>query len=317
VERRALADSGLQVSPLGLGTWAMGGAVEEWGLVDDRESIGCIHQALDLGINLIDTAPIYGLGHSEEIVGKAIQGRRQEVVLATKCGLLPPRDPGKPPIRRLARDSILRECEGSLRRLRTDVIDLYLCHWPDPETNIRETMGALTTLLEQGKIRAIGVSNFSCEQIAAAREFGPVHCLQPPFSLLNRRAADDLVPYCTEHGTAVLVYDVLAKGLLTGKFDADSSFDGVRKTDPDYTGKRYRRNLALIDGLRVIAAENDRTVAQLAINWVATHPGVTSALFGAKRPSQILENVGGVGWAIKDDDRRRIDELLRGSAVDS
>lgn len=317
MERRALSDTGLHVSALGLGTWAMGGSVEEWGLVDDRESIGCIHQALDLGINLIDTAPIYGHGHSEEIVGKAIQGRRNDVVLTTKCGLLPPRIPGRPPIRSLAPGSILRECNDSLRRLRTDVIDLYLCHWPDPDTHIRETMRALNTLLEQGKIRAIGVSNFSCEQIAAAREFGPVHCLQPPLSLLNRRAADDLIPYCIEHKTAVFVYDVLAKGLLTGKFDANSLFEGVRKKDPDYTGKRYQRNLVLIDGLRNIAAKHDRTVAQLAINWIATCPGVTSALFGAKRPSQILENVGGVGWTITEEDRKRIDELVRGSAVDS
>jgi len=317
MERRALSNTGLQVSALGLGTWAMGGAVEEWGLVDDRESIGGIHQALDLGINLIDTAPIYGHGHSEEIVGKAIHGRRKDVVLATKCGLLPPKIPGRPPIRCLAPDSILRECDDSLRRLRTDVIDLYLCHWPDPGTNIRETMRALTTLLEQGKIRAIGVSNFSCEQSAAAREFGPVHCLQPPFSLLNRRAADDLIPYCIENETAVFVYDVLAKGLLTGKFDADSTFEGMRKNDPEYIGKRYRRNLAFIAELREIAAGYDKTAAQLAINWVTNHPGVTSALFGAKRPSQILENVGGVDWTITEDDRRRIDELLRGSAVDS
>lgn len=311
MQRRSLGDSGLEVSPLVLGTWAMGGDTPTWGSVDDRESIAAIHQALDAGINLIDTAPIYGFGHSEEVVGKAILGRRDEVLLATKCGLLFPKSEGQLPPRCLSRESVLRECDNSLRRLRTKVIDLYQCHWPDPETPIEETMGALTTLWEQGKIRAIGVSNFSCEQMTAARKYGPIHCAQPSFSMLHLRAAEDLLPYCTEHRIGVLTYSPLAKGLLTGKFGPESRFQDIRATDPEFVGDRFRRNLRIIEELRQIAVGYDKTLAQLALNWASHYHGVTAPIFGAKRPSQVLENVGAFGWTISQDDRARINVLLR------
>ncbi len=317
MERRKLGDSGLEVSMIALGTWAIGGAVETWGNIDDRESIAAIHQAIDLGVNLIDTAPIYGLGHSEEIVGKAIQGRRHEVAIATKCGLLFPRSKDELPPRCLSRESIFRECEQSLRRLRVNVIDLYECHWPDPHTPIRETMEAMMTLMEHQKIRAVGLSNFSCEEITAAREFGPVHCLQLPFSMLQPRAADDLLPFCIEHNMGAITYSPLAKGLLTGKFQPGDRPGGIRARDPDFIGERFRRNLRIVDGLRDIAAGCGRTVAQLVINWTATHPGVTAPIVGAKRPSQVAENVGGVGWTITEDDRARIDRLLKGNGVDT
>ena len=316
MERRTLGNSGLEVSPIALGAWAMGATVETWGHVDDRESIAAIHQALDCGINLIDTAPIYGLGHSEEIVGKAMQGRRHEVVLATKCGLLFPASKTEQPRRCLSRDGVIGECHASLRRLRTNWIDLYQCHWPDPQTSIRETMEALTTLLHQQKIRAIGLSNFSCEEIAAAREFGPVHALQPPFSMLRRRAAEDLLPFGVEHGMGVICYSPLVKGLLTGKFRAGDRFEGIRARDPDFVGERFRSNLRLVESLRPIAAEYGKTLAQLVINWTANYPGITAAIVGVKRPSQVLENAGGVGWSLKTEDRRRIDQLLEGSDGD-
>lgn len=293
----------------------MGGTVELWGHVDDRESIAAINQALDCGINLIDTAPMYGLGHAEEIVGKAVRGRRDQVILATKCGLVFPRSESEIPPRCLTRDGVMRECENSLRRLRTDVIDLYQCHWPDPETPIRETMGALLTLQEQGKIRALGLSNYGCERIAAAREFAPVHALQPPFSMLQLRAADDLIPYCAEVGMAVIPYAPLAKGLLTGKFAADSIFTGIRAQDPEFIGARYRRNLDLVAALAEIAARYDKSLTQLVLNWTTNFPGVTSPIVGAKRPSQVLENVGGIGWSITEEDRARIDGLLRGRNI--
>lgn len=311
MERRPLGDSGLDVSMIGLGTWAAGGTVETWGHVDDRESIATIHQALDSGINLIDTAPVYGLGHSEEIVGKAIQGRRDEVVLATKCGLLFPKSRDQLPPRCLAPQSIRRECEDSLRRLRTDVIDLYQCHWPDPNTPPQKTMEALTDLRNKGKIRAIGLSNFGCQAVATAREFGPIHSLQPPFSMLHLRASEDLIPYCLEHGIAVLPYSPLAKGLLTGKFDADTDFEDIRAHDPEFRGNRYLRNLRIVERLRTIADTYGKTVAQLVINWTAYHPGITAPLVGAKRPSQLLENVGGVGWSLSNEDRQRINRMLR------
>lgn len=312
MQRRPLGDSGLEVSVIGLGTWAMGGDVETWGHVDDRESTAAVHQALDCGINLIDTAPIYGHGHSEEIVGKAVQGRRHETLLATKCGLLFPEPKGQTPARCLTRDSVIQECEQSLRRLQTDVIDLYECHWPDPQTPIQETMDALTTLLKQGKIRAMGVSNFSCEQLSAAREFAPIHAVQPHFSMLNRRASEDLIPYCLECHIGVLPYSPLAKGLLTGKFSVKDRFADVRARDPDFVGQQYRRNLGVVDQLRSIADEYDKTVAQLAINWTIHQPGVTSPIVGAKRPSQVLENAGAAGWDIGEEDLVRIDAILRG-----
>ena len=312
MDQRSLGESGIRVSALALGTWAMGGDVAEWGHTDDRESIAAIHQALDCGINLFDTAPIYGDGHAEEILGKAVSGRRDDVVIATKCGLVPPERDGDLPRRDLSPDSIQRECEASLRRLRIEVIDIYQCHWPDPEIPIRETMDALLTLKDQGKIRLIGLCNYGCERLASAREFGPVHCLQPPFSMLNRRAAEDLLPYCREHQIGVICYGPLARGLLTGKFERDAEFSDLRGQDADFRGARFLRNLDIVEELKKVAAKYDKTVAQLAINWTAGYPGIAAPIFGAKRPSQVLENVGGVGWEISREDRDLIDRILGG-----
>ena len=300
----------MEVSVLALGTWAMGGGFDGWGPVDDGECIAAINHALDSGVNLIDTAPIYGHGHSEEIVGNAVQGRRHEVVLATKCGLLLPARGVDVPPRCLEPESLLRECDASLRRLRTDVIDVYQCHWPDPNVPIRDTMAAMAKLLELGKIRIVGVSNFSFEQVSAAREFVDIQVLQAPFSMLLRRAADDLIPACAEYGMGVLSYSPLSKGLLTGKFSAESKFSGVRARDPDFVGKRFRRNLSVVDSLRRVSDRYGKTLAQLALNWTANYPGVTAPIFGAKRPSQVTENVGAAGWSISAEDRAEIDIIL-------
>lgn len=295
----------------------MGGTPEVWGHVDDRESIATVHQALDIGINLIDTAPSYGLGHSERIVGKAIRGRRHEVVIATKCGVTFANGSHDQPRRCLNRDSILREFDESLRRLSVDVIDLYQCHWPDPETPLRETMETMSYLLEQGGIRAIGLSNFSTEQLISAREFGPVHAIQPPFSLINTRAGDDLIPFCKEHGIAVLVYSPLAKGLLAAKFDTDTTFDDLRARDPDFTGNRYHRNLRIADGLKPIAERVKKTPAQVALNWTIHYPGVTSAIVGARRPSQAMENAAATGWQLGPEVAAEIYRLSGGPARDA
>lgn len=316
MERRPLGQSKLQVSPIALGTWAMGGSPDVWGHVDDRESTATIHHALDIGINLIDTAPIYGLGHAERNLGKAIRGRHKEVAIATKCGLLFPNG-SEQPRRTLRRDSILREFDQSCRRLGVEVIDLYQCHWPDPETPIRETMGAMTYLFEQGGIRAIGLSNFSTEQLIAAREFGPVHAIQPPFSLINTRAADDLIPFCREHNIGVIVYSPLAKGLLTGKFEVDSTFEDLRARDPDFLGNRYHRNLRIADGLKPIAEQVGKTPAQVALNWTINQPGITSAIIGARRPSQVTENAGAAGWQLSPEQMAEVDRLSGGPARDA
>jgi len=309
MEQRPLGNSGISVSAIGLGTWAHGATRETWGHVDDNESIATIQAAVDAGVTLIDTAPIYGLGHSETIVGRALTGRRERVVLATKCGLLFPQG-NELPRRCLRGASVLEQCDASLRRLRTDVIDLYQMHWPDPQTPILETMEALMTLREQGKVRAIGVSNFSCEQIAAAREYGPIAALQPPLSMLHRRAVEDLLPFCVEHRIGVIAYSPLAKGLLTGKFDATTTFDGIRARDPDYLGERFQRHLRTLDRLRPIAERYHRTLGQLAIQWCLAQPGVTAAIVGAKRVSQLEENTGGAGWTITEEDLALIGRIL-------
>lgn len=309
MERRPLGTTGLEVSPIALGCGAMGGD-EHWGVVDDSESIAAIHCAIEGGVNLLDTAPTQGDGHSETIVGRAIQGRREQVLISTKCGLVPDaRSPGGY-TRCLRRESILRECENSLRRMRIETIDLYQCHWPDPETPIAETLGALESLVEQGKVRAIGLSNYGCQRLSEARAAGRVDFVQTGLSVLDRRAAEEIIPYCQEYRVSVLAYGCLLRGLLTGKFDAQSRFTGLRAADPAFSGERYRRNLHAVEKLQAIAENYGRSVAQLALNWVTSYPGVTSAVVGAKRASQILENLGGWGWRIGDEDLRKIDELM-------
>jgi len=309
MDKRALGSSGLEVTPIGLGCWAMGGD-RWWGPVDDNESIGCVHEALELGINLIDTASAYGNGHAEEVLGKALIGRRDKVIIATKCGLIP--NPAAPEgyERRLTRKSILAECETSLRRLRTDYIDLYQCHWPDPATPLEETMEAMNLLLEQGRIRAIGVSNFSCDQLSAARKHARVTSLQPPFSMLQRQSAEELIPYCQEYNIAVLAYSPLCRGLLSGNLTADQTFNDLRRDDPEFSGDRYRKNLARVARLSEIARRNGKSMVQLAVNWVIYTPGVTAALVGARRASQIREAAPAVGWTISAEDHQRILDTL-------
>ena len=310
MQRRRLGHTDIEVSPLALGTWAMGSVPESWGIVDDNESIAAINTAIDAGINLLDTAPIYGHGHAETILGRAVHSRRDQVLIATKCGIIRSPNAKSPPQRRLTKESIVAECEASLRRLATEYIDLYQCHWPDPDTPVRETFEAMETLRSQGKIRAIGLSNYSCEQILAVREYTKPASLQPPLSLLNRRAGDELIPFCREHNIGVIVYSPLAKGLLTGKFTADSQLSGVRAEDPDFLGDRFRRNLEFVEKLRAIAARHGKTPAQLALAWVIQQEGVTSAIVGAKRPSQVTENLGGADLEISPADRQDINRLL-------
>ena len=310
MEYRQLGNSDLRVSVLALGTATMGNDPTEWGLVDDNESIAAIQTALDAGVNLIDTAPIYGNGHAETVVGRAIAGRRENVIIATKCGLLPPADDRSQLMRNLRAESIVAECEASLRRLHVENIDLYQCHWPDSATPEQETFTALEKLKAQGKVRAIGVSNYSCEQILHAMEYARIASVQPPFSMLHRRPLQDLLPFCREHEIGVIAYSPLAKGLLTGKFSADSSIAGVHATDPEFRGDRYQRNLRFVDELRAIAANNDRSPAQLALRWVIQQPGVTGAIMGVKRPSQVLENLAAAKSAISESDMCAINLLL-------
>jgi methylglyoxal reductase len=295
---RPLGQSSIPASVVGFGAWAIGGWL--WGGADEAAAIRAIRASIEEGVTLIDTAPAYGLGRSEEIVGKAIAGRRRQVVLATKCGLVwhTDRGPlffeqdGKPVHRYLGRDSVRYELEQSLRRLGTDYVDLYQTHWQDPTTPIEETMGALLELKREGKIKAIGVSNVTVEQLEAYARVGPVDTDQERYSALDRGHEAALIPYCREHGLALLAYSPLAHGLLTGKVGPERTFrgDDLRRTDPRYSPENRLRVSRMLDEVRPIADAHGLTPGQLMIAWTLAQPGVTHALVGARNPEQAAEN---------------------------
>jgi aryl-alcohol dehydrogenase-like predicted oxidoreductase len=306
----------LRVSRVALGTWAMGGWM--WGGSDESEAIRTIHAALDGGINLIDTAPVYGFGRSEEIVGKALanNGRRQKTVIATKVGL--DWKDGKP-FRHATRARIIEETENSLRRLRTDVIDLYQVHWPDPNTPIAEIAGAMNELHRAGKIRAIGVSNFSPSQMDEFRSVAPLHTAQPPYNLFERAIEDDVLPYCRDRGIAVLAYGSLCRGLLSGRIERSSRFGGddLRSSDPKFRPPRFDQYLAAVGKLDRFALEHyGKRVIHLAARWVLDRNEANIALWGARRPDQ-LSPVGEVmGWKIDRSAMAEIDRILKQSITD-
>ena len=304
----------LEISRVALGTWAIGGWM--WGGTDEREAAATIRAAVERGINLIDTAPAYGFGRSEEIVGKALQdaGLRSRVVIATKVGL-EWRD-GKV-YRNASRARILKEIEDSLRRLRTDHIDVYQVHWPDPLTPIEETADAMAALYSQGKIRAIGVSNFSVEQMDQFRRVAPIHVLQPPYNLFERAAETALLPYCQQHGIATFGYGSLCRGLLSGRMRPDTRFDGddLRRTDPKFQQPRFAQYLSAVGQLDRLAKRFDRGVIHLAARWVLDQ-GISTALWGARKPDQ-LDPVNAVaGWRLDAAAKAEIDRILRDTITD-
>lgn len=320
MELRPLGKSDLAVPPIIFGAWAVGGWY--WGGQDDADSVRAIRAALDAGITCIDTAPIYGMGHSEEIVGKAIQGRRHEVTLATKCGLRwdTPGQGSNPwtykgldgaectVVRNLHKHAILAEVEQSLRRLGTDVIDLYQCHWPDSSAPIAETMDALVTLKEQGKIRAIGVSNFTAEMMAECLRHGPLASDQPKYSLLAREIEADVLPFCRQHGIGVIVYSPLEQGLLTGKVTMDRAFaeGDYRAGRPWFQPANRRRVLDALEKVKPIAAAHRATLGQVAIAWTIAQPGITAAIVGARTPEQVRENAQAASLRLSADELQAI-----------
>ena len=310
-----VAETPLTVSRIGLGTWAIGGWM--WGGTDDQESVDTIRAAVEPGINLIDTAPAYGFGHSEEIVGRAIAESqlRSRVVIATKVGL--EWKNGKV-FRNASRDRILLEAEDSLRRLRTDYIDLYQVHWPDPLVSIEETAEAVQTLFDQGKIRAIGVSNFSVAQIERFRRVAKLHVVQPPYNLFERAIETELLPYCRQHGIATLTYGALCRGLLSGKLQADARFHGddLRLTDPKFQSPRYAEYLAAVRRLDQFAMDHyGKRVIHLAVRWLLDQ-GVTTALWGARRPDQLQPVDEVFGWSLDVAAKAEIDRILRETIAD-
>jgi aryl-alcohol dehydrogenase-like predicted oxidoreductase len=308
-----IPETQLKVSRVALGTWAMGGWM--WGGTDRRESVATIHAALHQGINLIDTAPVYGFGVSEEIVGAALHGIRSDAVVATKAGL-EWRD-GKV-YRNATRARIMQEVEDSLRRLRTDYIDIYQVHWPDPLVPVEETAEAMRSLYEQGKIRAIGVSNFSVSQMERFRQAAPLHVLQAPYNLFERAIEAEILPYCRANNIATLGYGALCRGLLSGRMRPDTVFDGddLRRVDPKFHAPRFARYLDAVRQLDALAQRRfQRGVIQLAVRWMLDQ-GISVALWGGRHPDQLEAALGVAGWSLNALYRELIDCIVKMYVLD-
>jgi len=313
MQKRQLGDTDLSLTTVGLGTWAMGGPWQfGWGPQDDNEATAAILTALDKGINWIDTAPVYGMGHSEELIGKALKQTSQKPFIATKCGLL--WNGKKEKVHYLKKESIRKECHESLKRLGVEVIDLYYMHWPQPKEDVEEAWEEMAKLTDEGKVRYIGVSNFNIDQIKRVRKIHKVASLQPPYSMLHREVEDRLLEYCAQLNIGVAAYSPMQRGLLTGKFSqeklADLPIDDHRRRNPDFHDPQFTATLELVDQLRPIAQRNGKTLAQLAISWVLRRPEVTAAIVGARRPEQIAETAPASDWNLSEEDVKEIEQLL-------
>jgi len=313
MQTRKLGHTDLELTTVGLGTWAMGGPWEfGWGPQDDGEAIAAIQAALETGINWIDTAPAYGLGHSEELIREALKQRSEKPVVATKCGILWNQKREK--VTCLKRDSVRQECHASLKRLGIEVIDLYQMHWPDPDEDVEQAWEEMARLCREGKVRYLGVSNFNLEQIKRVQKIHPIASLQPPYSMLHRKVEDELLDYCAQNDIGVVAYSPMQRGLLTGKFNAkrlaDLPLDDHRRKSADFQEPQFSATLEFVEGLRKIAKRNGRTCAQLAISWVLRRPEVTAAIAGARRPSQIIETAPTSDWKLSRKDIDKIEKLL-------
>jgi len=309
MEFTEIKGTGLRPSRIGLGTWAIGGWM--WGGPDDDAAIATIHRALDSGITLIDTAPAYGQGHSEEVVGRALQGRRDKVVIATKVAL--EWDAQANMHRNASRARIQKEIEDSLRRLQTDHVDIYQVHWPDPNTPMEETATAMQALFDAGKIRAIGVSNFSPAQMDEFSRYAKLHTVQPPYNLFERAAEQDVLPYAESHGLTSLTYGALCRGLLSGAMKPDTTFSGddLRRVDPKFQAPRYEQYLRAVARLDALAqAKFGKHVIELALRWVLDEPGVGAALWGARRPDQVDPISGIFDFHVDDTTKAEIDGIV-------
>jgi len=310
---------GIEVSAsrIGLGTWAMGGWM--WDGTDDELSIRTIMAALERGVTLIDTAPVYGQGRAEEIVGKALArfGGRDRVIVATKGGLEWTRHGDVN--RNSSRDRLRKEIDDSLARLRTDYIDVYQVHWPDPFVPVEETAETLLRLREQGRIRAIGVSNYSIQQMDSFRSVAPLHTAQPPYNLFEREAEERVLPYCQSHGIATLTYGSLCRGLLSGRMRAGTHFGGddLRQVDPKFRAPRYHQYLEAVARLdRLARGRYGKSVLALAVRWVLQQPGVQVALWGARTPQHLAPLDDVFSWELDGEAQRKIDEILEDTVRD-
>jgi aryl-alcohol dehydrogenase-like predicted oxidoreductase len=313
MQKRRLGNTDLELTTVGLGAWAMGGPwLYGWGPQDDDESINTILHAMDEGINWIDTAAIYGHGRSESVVGRALKQMSQKPLIATKCGLRWDEQNERIPC--LKAQSIRTECHDSLKRLGIDTIDLYQIHWNQPQEDIEEGWTEMARLVEEGKVRHIGVSNFTVEQLELIKKIHPPASLQPPYSMLHREVENELLGYCGKNNIGVIVYSPMQRGLLTGKFNAERVANlpegDHRKANPDFQQPQFNATLQLIEQLRPITERNGKTLAQLAISWVLRRPEVTAAIVGARRPSQITETAPASDWELTEKDIEHIEQLL-------
>jgi aryl-alcohol dehydrogenase-like predicted oxidoreductase len=323
MQKRKLGWDGPEITILGFGSWAAGGPYKfGWGPTDDQESIAAIRHAVDSGINWIDTAAIYGLGHSEEVVGKATAGMRvgEDVFVFTKCGGFFKEELGKV-VYDLRPDSIARECEQSLRRLGLNTIDLYQIHWPDNSTGtaVEDSWEAMSRLVDEGKVRWIGVSNFDTTLLDRCDALHHITSVQPPLNLVKRQARNDVIPWCVEHGTGAIVYSPMASGLLTGKYDHESfanlAKDDWRRNSAAFQEPELSRIFDLVGRLRAVAEDLGITLPLLAIAWTLSIPGVTGAIVGARRPEQVESWIDAARTTLDDTTMTRLEQCVRESRV--
>jgi aryl-alcohol dehydrogenase-like predicted oxidoreductase len=313
-QKRKLGNSDLEITALGVGAWAMGGAGWKfsWGKQDDADSSAAIRAALDAGLNWIDTAAVYGLGHSEEVVGRTLKNVKQKPYIFTKCERR--WDENREIFPSLKAESIRKECEDSLRRLGVDVIDLYQVHWPEPEQDIEEGWTEMARLKEEGKVRWIGVSNFSVDQMKRAMKIAPITSLQPPYSLLARKAEPDILPFARENGIGVIVYSPMRAGLLTGKMTRERAQNLTaadwRSRDQDFQEPRLSRNLALVEVLRGIGNRHGKAPGEVALAWVLANPAVTGAIVGLRKADQINGTLGALNFRLSADELSEIEAFF-------
>ena len=308
----------MELTPIGVGAWAMGGGgwAFAWGPQDDSESIEAIHTALDGGVNWIDTAAVYGLGHSEEVVARAIEGRSNRPYVFTKCERTWTETGEIKAV--LKADSIRKECEASLRRLKVDAIDLYQIHWPQPEEDIEEGFGELAKLKAEGKVRWIGVSNFNAQQMERIAKIAPITSLQPPYSAVSPEVEAEILPYCLQHNIGVIAYSPMKSGLLTGKMTRErvQAFpaDDFRRKALNFQEPHLTRNLALQDLFVEIAARHGRSAGEAAIAWVLRHPAITAAIVGMRSAEQARGVLGALEFRLSEEEIAEIDRFRRGAS---
>jgi aryl-alcohol dehydrogenase-like predicted oxidoreductase len=314
---KKLGNSDLHITPLGVGAWAMGGGGWKfsWGDQDDSDSVGAIRAAIDAGFNWIDTAAVYGLGHSEEVVGEAVKGLSKKPLIFTKCERR--WDENRQIFPSLKAESIRKECEDSLRRLGVDVIDLYQIHWPEPDADIEEGWTEMAKLKEEGKVRWIGVSNFNVEQMKRAMKIAPITSLQPPYSLLVRKIEAEVLPFVKANGIGVICYSPMRAGLLTGKMTRDRALklpeNDWRSRDADFQEPKLTRNLQLVDMLRRIGVAHDKEPGEVALAWALNNPGITAAIVGLRKADQVHGTSGAMNFRLTTNEMAQLDGFVKSS----